>query len=94
MLNNTIKFQIKFGQHTPWGVNFVEDQYPKNIENILKWSRNLGYGTKIIQYCINKSHSYGAKHIVFESTTEGLGLYKKLGFFEMRKSYVYSLYQQ
>ena len=62
------------------------------LDNVatLKEKHGLGYGKKIVQYCTNKSKLAGSNRMVFESSQQGIKLYKKLGFLETGKSYIYS----
>lgn len=62
------------------------------LDNVatLKEKQGLGYGKKIVQYCTNKSKLAGSNRMVFESSKQGIKLYRKLGFSETGKSYIYS----
>ncbi len=62
------------------------------LDNVatLKEKQGLGYGKKIVQYCTNKSKLAGSNRMVFESSQQGIKLYRKLGFLETGKSYIYS----
>ena len=62
------------------------------LDNVatLKEKQGLGYGKKIVQYCTNKSKLAGSNRMVFESSKQGIRLYRKLGFSETGKSYIYS----
>lgn len=62
------------------------------LDNVatLRKKQGLGYGKKIIQYCTNKSKLAGSNKMVFESSQQGIKLYRKLGFSEIGKSYIYS----
>jgi len=63
------------------------------LDNVatLKAKQGLGFGKEIIQYCINKSLDSNCNRMIFESSEEGISLYRKLGFSETGKSYIYSL---
>lgn len=62
------------------------------LDNVatLKEKQGLGYGKKIVQYCANKSKLSGSKRIEFESSEQGIKLYRKLGFTEVGTSNIYS----
>ena len=62
------------------------------LDNIatLKSKQRNGYGKKIVQYCMKKASRNGAKRMIFESSEAAINLYRKLGFSDTSKSYIYS----
>lgn len=69
---------------------FVEEIARLDNVSTLREKQGLGYGKKIVQYCANKSRLAGSKRMEFESSEQGIKLYRKLGFLEVGKSYIYS----
>ena len=57
----------------------------------IKAKQRQGHGRKIIEYCVDKAQKLGSKYMVFESSEQGISLYRKMGFAETAKSYIYSL---
>ena len=62
------------------------------LDNVstLKEKQGLGHGKKIVQYCTHTSKLSGSTSITFESSKQGINLYRKLGFSEVGKSTIYS----
>ena len=63
------------------------------LDNVatVKELQGQGRGEKIIKYCVGKARKLGSKYIVFESSKQGISLYRKMGFTETAMSYIYSL---
>jgi GNAT superfamily N-acetyltransferase len=63
------------------------------LDNVstVKEKQGQGFGRKIIQFCINLAKQENCGRMIFESSKEGIDLYRKLGFSETGKSYIYSL---
>lgn len=63
------------------------------LDNVatVKEQQGRGHGKKIIEYCVEKARKTGCKYMVFESSEQGIKLYRKMGFAETAMSYIYSL---
>lgn len=63
------------------------------LDNIatIKEKQRLGFGKIITQHCINRAQKEHCQRMTFESSEEGINLYRKLGFSETGNSYIYSL---
>ena len=63
------------------------------LDNVatVKEQQGRGYGKKIIEYCVQKARKSGCEYMVFESSEQGIKLYRKMGFTETAMSYIYSL---
>ena len=63
------------------------------LDNVatVKELQGQGHGEKIIEYCVERARKLGSKYMVFESSQQGISLYRKMGFAETAMSYIYSL---
>ncbi len=92
--SNILKHFVLYDNNTPISsatLSFFNKTARLDNVATLKTKQGHGFGKEIIQYCINKSQNSNCNRMVFESSEEGIHLYRKLGFSETGKSYIYSL---
>lgn len=55
--------------------------------------QRLGYASQMVRFCMKLAVSKTSKRVFLEASSDGLGLYKRLGFKEIFKNYIYEWQQ-
>lgn len=71
-------------------LTFLEDSV--RIDNVACHPnyQRLGYASQMMQFALKLVLSKAIKHVFFEASSKGLGIYKRIGFKELFTNYTYS----